>query len=121
MEKFLEPAVMAIWVPVLGGLIGLFLRLYFKDKSAQAEDALRSGAVIAYHMVNNVSALTPNKVDDKIALALKMLNEYMATKGQTLTEERSEQAKMIWNAMHGAEKVAGKLAAVPTLPSAPVP
>ncbi|MCP3065720.1 hypothetical protein LXT21_43825 [Myxococcus sp. K38C18041901] len=93
---------------VVGGGVAL-VRAIWKDK---AEERLRSvGYVInlAYYAVNDMALRTANKVDDKVAEALRIFREQLALKGYVPTDREVAQAKAAWTAMHGAELTATKV------------
>lgn len=90
----------SIVVPAILALIGWL----FKSKRDRAEAVFRTGVDIAYQAVNDVSKVTPNTVDDKIALGLGFLREWLAAHKQTLDPVNEEKAKLLFKAMHGAGK-----------------
>lgn len=98
-----NPEVLAIVGSLLVSGLGFLMRAIFKDKAAKAESNFASGVKIAYNLVNEVARLTPNKVDDKIALGLKFLDETLNQKGQPLKPVDVERAKALFKAMHGRE------------------
>ncbi|MCP3065780.1 hypothetical protein LXT21_44140 [Myxococcus sp. K38C18041901] len=93
---------------VVGGVVAL-ARTIWKDK---AEERLHSvGYVInlAYYAVNDMSLRTENKVDNKVAEALRIFRDQLALKGYVPTDREVAQAKAAWTAMHGAELTATKV------------
>ncbi|NVJ03094.1 hypothetical protein HV824_33980 [Myxococcus sp. AM009] len=93
---------------VLGG--AWLARRLWKDKAEARLRAFAQGVEHAYFAVESFAAKTANTVDDKLALALKLLNEQMARHGYALTVQEAEDAKLRIEAMHGASKAAAKQA-----------
>lgn len=93
---------MALVVLVPAGAV--FWKMLRKDK-AEADRALfLQGVHIAYGVVNNIAAMTDNKIDDKAAEFLKQLKTYLEPKGVEVTPVVAAEAQMIANAIHGNEK-----------------
>jgi hypothetical protein len=93
-------------VTMLGGGVGLvfLMVLRFVVKARKYEGVFRAGVPVAYAIVNDISKRTPNKVDDKVALVLKALNDWMLAHGQPeLKPVDVEKAKLLFSAMHGEE------------------
>lgn len=92
----------------LGALVGavllFFFRAIFKDRAEAKEKLFKTGVEVAYNIVNDIAARTQNKVDDKIALGLKALKDFMALNGQSVSPVDEEKAKLLFQAMHGAKK-----------------
>lgn len=90
----------------IGALVGallLFLaRKYLKTQAK--EKLLKLGVEIAYIVMKEIAAKTDNKVDDKFAIGLKALNDFMNANGQQLTPVDEEKAKALFAQMTGAEK-----------------
>lgn len=108
--NLLSDEVLKLVIPGLALGVGYLLRLIFKDKAAAKSKLFEMGVGIAYNIVNDLAARSPNKVDDKVALALGFLAEYLKTNGQEMTDADAEKAKLLFAAMHGREKaiMAGK-------------
>lgn len=98
-EEFLKIAGM-----VLAVVLPFLARLVFKDKAEAAEKLFAMGVKIAYGVVSDIAARTPNKIDDKVALGLKVLHDYYASHGKTPSQLEQERAKLLFSAMHGQEK-----------------
>lgn len=109
--QWLGYAIIALPVLVVGG--GLLWRLFRKDKADSDRALFLQGVHVAYGIVNNIAALTPNKVDDKAAEFLKQLETYLTPKGIELTPVMKQEATMIADAIHGNQKAAD----APTSPS----
>jgi hypothetical protein len=94
-------------VQTIGSVLGfatLFLiRHILKDRADKAEARFKAAVEIAYNVVNEASRLTKTTADDKVALGLKALKDYLATHGQDVTQADEERAKLLFTAMHGAE------------------
>jgi len=92
-------------------------RAIWKDASAKREQVFAWAVATAYHAVNELSAMTENTIDDKVARALGFLDEALkAQRGSGASAAEQVKAQLQWKAMHGAEKKAeelAKLAAVP--------
>jgi hypothetical protein len=97
----LATVVATILVPLLLGL-GTLL---WKGNAAAKEATIARWIQAAYHITEEVSRLTPNTVDDKVAYALRVLTERLQAAGITPTAAIGEQARAVWTAMSGAEKV----------------
>jgi hypothetical protein len=88
-------------IPLLLGIAGLI----WKDKAKERRDTVAQWIRAAYLITEEVARLTPNVVDDKIAYALRVLNERLQAAGITPTAAIGDQARATWTAMSGAEKV----------------
>lgn len=91
---------------LLSLVVPIIMTWLFKDKRDKAERNLTLGIELAYNIVNEISMRTGNKVDDKVAMGLDYLRQYLGTSGQTLKPADEEKAKLLFQAMHGAEKAA---------------
>ncbi len=58
--------------------------------------------------MSKLSASTENKVDDKIAFALRVLNDHFNNHGKTLAPVDEAKAKALFLAMHGVPSVGSK-------------
>ncbi len=99
---------------MLAGLVGTALLglaakfLHSAWARSLAEKVLAKGIEIAYHAVEDKAKQTPNTIDDKAALALKYLAEYLGSHGLELTEEQVARAKLTFSAIHAQSKAADK-------------
>jgi hypothetical protein len=93
-------------ISILGAAVLFILRQVFKDRADKAETNFQTGVRLAYNIVNEISALTPNTVDDKVALGLKYLNDYVNAGGGKVSVADEARAKLLFKAMHGEEKAA---------------
>ena len=91
----------SVVVPLFLGIGGWL----WKDSARQKEEKIAAWIRAAYLITEEVAKLTPTKVDDKIAYALKVLSERLEAAGIKPTAAIGEQAKAVWTAMSGAEKV----------------
>lgn len=96
--KMLAP----IFATVLSALLGLFIRN--AAKKAVAEKIIDAAIPVAYQVVNEIARRTENKIDDKIALGLKVLAEFASTKGVQVTEAQKTRAALVFQALHAQEK-----------------
>jgi hypothetical protein len=101
---FLNPTVISI----LGTVILFFVGKWFKANQARAESNFELGVKLAYNIVSEISIRTPNTVDDKVALGLKYLRDFLDTNGQKMKASDEAKAKLLFQAMHGEEKLAEK-------------
>jgi hypothetical protein len=85
----------------VGAAVYFFLR---SRKAEKREGTVDKAAEYAFKIVNDVAKLTPNKIDDKVALGLKSFHEYLATHKVTATEDEVARAKLVFKALHGDEK-----------------
>lgn len=86
-------------------------RALWKERSAEREKFMAWGIHVAYHAVNEISLMTENTVDDKVARALGFLDEALKSKGlPPASEAEQAAAQLAWKAMHGSEKRAERLA-----------
>ena len=105
-----NPEVLALLVSfVVGGLIAL-LRNWWKEKTDARLQWAANAISVAYYTVNDIAIRTPNTLDDKVAKALQLFRDGMARHGYKATATEEETAKAQWQAMHGAELTAAKLA-----------
>jgi hypothetical protein len=89
-------------VVVAGVLLGL--RIFFKVR--QAEELFRQGVPLAYRAVLELSKHTENTVDDKIAMFLGAMNEWLGQNGAPpLAPAKVEEAKALFLQMHGVAEV----------------
>jgi hypothetical protein len=112
-ELLFSQGVMAVWLPFLFLAFCALGRLIWKDKVAFTDERRSQfiqGVDLAYNVVNNVAAMSENKIDDKVAEGLKVLSAWLK---RDLKPAEVADAKLMFDAMHGAElkfkPVAGKL------------
>jgi hypothetical protein len=107
------------WFQLLLTLLGV-VAAFFWRKAKLTEEKRKlflTGVDIAYNVVNDISKRTPNKVDDKVALALIHLrNQLKLSGGPELSEGLVEQARLLFTAKHGAELTAKEVLAAATPP-----
>ena len=89
---------------IVGSVLLFFFRAIFKDKAEAKEKLFKTAVEVAYNVVNDIAARTNNKVDDKVALGLKALKDFMALNGQSVSAVDEEKAKLLFQAMHGSTK-----------------
>ena len=106
LSALLSPDVLVILGPIVIGLIGMVLRAVFKEQAAAKEQAFSVGVEIAYAVVTEIAKRTENTIDDKAALALGVLRDWLKASGQTLTPVDEARAKLLFQAMHGRELTA---------------
>ncbi len=101
----MEPLSLSVIVGLVA-TVGLTLaRLLIKSK--QWESIFRAGVPIAFNIVNDIAARTDNKIDDKVALGLGALNDWLRANGQSeMKPVDVEKAKLLFSALHGEEKAA---------------
>lgn len=89
---------------IVGSILLFFFRAVFKDRAEAKERLFKTAVEVAYNVVNDISARTDNKVDDKVALGLKALRDFMSLNGQSVSPVDEEKAKLLFQAMHGSTK-----------------
>lgn len=89
---------------ILGAVILYIFRNLWKENLDRKEALFKTGVEIAFNVVNDIASRTENKVDDKVALGLKALKDYLALNGQKLSTTDEEKAKILFQAMNGATK-----------------
>jgi hypothetical protein len=100
LEVLFRPESLSILMAALMFLAKAILKDRYDEKAAMFEKAVD----VAFNVVNNVAKLTPNKIDDKVALGLKALSEYFKTHGKSASPAELERAKLLFQAMNGAGK-----------------
>lgn len=100
----------------IGFAVGVAVYAYRSLSKQSAElKAQRLGDVLAfsrlaYKVVAEIAIRTPTKVDDKLALGLKKLNEALeAANKPTLTDAEAKLAALAFTGQHGEEKLSEKL------------
>ena len=90
---------------VVTALVGLVGRKLLKDADqTKLESQFKWAVDIAYHAVSEVSRVTKTTADDKVALGLDYLRKAMASRGAQLTNDDTDRARIIFQAMHAREK-----------------
>ena len=112
-------------LPWLLGLAVPFMlmgaRKLWADKTDARLALVDQLVTIAYHVTDEVSRLTPNKVDDKVAFALGELQRLLrANRKPELSPGEAELAKAKWSAMHVLEVKAAGAPPLVALSSAPI-
>lgn len=81
-----------------------FLALRKWRISAERARLISAAVDLVYGAVNEMARRTENRIDDKAALAIKKLAEYLASQGaDPLTSEEVAQARLTFTAKHGTE------------------
>ncbi len=93
--------VLQLVIPVIALGLGLLVRAVFKN--VESEKALKATVAFLYPLVDALSKGTPNTVDDKIALALKLLNDYYNQNGKTLSPDAVAKAEELFRQMAGGK------------------
>lgn len=94
----------AMAIPIVGGIAAVLWVMWRKDKAEGDRVIFLQGVHIAYGIVNNIAAMTPNKIDDKAAEFLKQLETYLTRKGVEASPALLQEGQMIADAIHGNEK-----------------
>lgn len=111
---------------LLAVLVGFLVKQFLKNQKEDRRALVLGGINLAYNIVNDISKTTKNTIDDKAALGLMKLNEYLSTeKARPLSADEAAKAKLAFSALHGAEErvvppfvpAPRLLAGVPTPPS----
>ena len=89
---------------IVGSVLLFFFRAIFKDRAEAKEKLFKTAVEVAYNVVNDIAARTDNKVDDKVALGLKALKDFMALNGQSVSAVDEEKAKLLFQEMNGSTK-----------------
>lgn len=100
----------AIWLISLAGTAFLTFTAWGQWVRKNKDD-FKEIVTRAYNIVESIAATTPNPIDDKMALALKHVSDFLAADGKTATAESLAKAKLMLEAMHGDVKVQQKVAA----------
>lgn len=107
----------ALWqvgASILAMVVLAIFRAVWKDVSAKREEILAWAVSTAYHATNELAAMTETKLDDKVATALRYLDEALqARRGKPATEAERGRAMLAWKALHGLEKKQAELAGGP--------
>lgn len=100
MDLWTDENIMSM-VTVAFGALMFFARLLWRDRISKYESTFSKGVEVAYFLVENLSKHTETKIDDKAAVALKALRDFMGTEGMPLKQADEEKAKLLFQAMHG--------------------
>ncbi len=93
---------MAVWVPwLVGAVLSLVGGVIFKGKLDSKNALFLAGLNVAAEATAKLAPETANTVDDKIAFALKVLNDHFNAAGKTLAPVDEAKAKALFLAMHG--------------------
>lgn len=101
-DSNLQLLIGSILLPALGFLF----RALFKDRADKAASNFSLGVQLAYSVVNEIAMRTDNKIDDKAALALKVLRDFLVAGGGKLDAAGEAKARILFQAMHGQELAA---------------
>jgi hypothetical protein len=85
----------------VGAFVLYLLNKVRSERARRVADQLVDAAVaIAFNVVEDRAKQTPGKLDDKTAIGLQVLRDYLRTKGVELTDEQAERAKLLFESMH---------------------
>ena len=104
LEALFSDGVVTTLASALGFVVLYVIRQFRKESAAKDEANFLKGVEVAYLFVENLKALTPTKLDDKMSLGLDALRKYLATHGQVLSPAEEARAKMMFAAKHGEAK-----------------
>lgn len=91
-------------VLTVGLLMVAFLAVRKWNLKGDRARLIASGVDLVYGAVNELARRTATQIDDKAALALKKLAEYLAAQGaDPLTTKEVAQARLTFDARHGTE------------------
>lgn len=91
-------------VVTVGLLMLAFLAIRKWNLKGDRARMIAGGIDLAYGAVNEMARKTANTIDDKAAVALKKLAEYVAAQGgEPLTAKEVSQARLTFDAKHGNE------------------
>lgn len=100
LDLLLSPEVLMVVGPILLGALALLLKRWIPGADAM----LKVGVQVAAAVVKAIAAATPNKVDDKVALALELLRDHYAKQGVELKPVDEAKAAALFREMHGVGK-----------------
>lgn len=113
-KQFLTPTGIASAVLTVLGLIAGAAGL-----SAQRKRQIAIVTEHAFHGVEDFAATTENTIDDKVAMGLKIADEWMRAQGwRPLKPNETEVVKLGFSALNGATKVSEKIAEAAVPPKA---
>lgn len=108
------------WFKLVLTLLGIIFMFFYRKAKIEESNRLlfEKGVDIAYNMVNDLSKRTENKIDDKIAIGLQYLRDFMFanTGSRELSPEQEALAIQMFSAKHGAELAAKEVMAAPPAP-----
>lgn len=109
LDAVFSEGAMSVWLPLLvSSLLTLVGGLLFKGKLDAKNKLFLAGLELATSAMAKLAASTENKVDDRIALGLKVLNDHFNNHGKTLPPVDEAKAKALFLAMHGVPSVGSK-------------
>lgn len=101
-DDIVNPSTLPYIGSAVGAVLLFVLRKWKKDSALTWESLFQEGVEVAYHMVNDVAKTTASPIDDKVALCLGFLNEYLKANGKAPAVGADlDRAKMLFKAMHG--------------------
>lgn len=111
MPSLFSDSIVVVIAQVLGVAFFAGAAWFWKQEETRkkAEEWFIQGVPVAFKVVDEIAKKTPNKVDDKIALGLKVLADFMGTHKAKLTGEQAERAKLLFHAIHYDSKKEVKL------------
>lgn len=98
-----SPEVLGLLTVVVLPLVLKVLRGIWKEKSDAREQMLGLGIEIAYACVTEVAKRTDNKIDDKVAMALGFLKDWLSANGEEIKPVDEAKARLLFQAMHAKE------------------
>jgi len=105
------------WFKLVLTLLGIIFMFFYRKAKIEESNRLlfEKGVDIAYNMVNDLSKRTENKIDDKIAIGLQYLRDFMFanTGSRELSPEQEALAIQMFSAKHGAELAAREVVTAP--------
>jgi hypothetical protein len=104
MDSIFNDSAVSVIASIIGGLVLFLVRTVWKEKADLKAKLFDIGVRVAYQVVNEVASRTENKIDDKIALGLKYLADYLSAHGLELTTQDETKAKLLFQAMHAQER-----------------
>ena len=104
MTNLLSDTTITMLGSVLALVAGAVVRAIFKDKQDKANALFQTAVDVAYNVVNDIAKRTDSKIDDKVALGLQVLRDFYALHNKDVSDLDIEKAKMLFQAMHGAEQ-----------------
>lgn len=123
-SQFLTPSGIASIVVTVLGLVGGAMGL-----SAVRKRQIAIVTQHAFHGVEDFAATTENTIDDKVAVGLRIADEWMRAQGwRPLRPDEQAVVKLGFNAMHGAEtaetrrqreRIAESIGNIPPVPPSP--
>lgn len=111
-KQFITPQGIASVVLTVLGLIAGAAGL-----SAQRKRQIAIVTEHAFHGVEDFAATTENTIDDKVAMGLKIADEWMKAQGwRPLKPNETEVVKLGFSSLNGATKVSEKIAEAAAVP-----